>query len=141
MSRKRLTIDTFGGIGYRKSPNGRTIAHARYRDWDGKNRLVQATGDTQCAAEQALKAQFAKRSLFRSAVSDLAPNSPFPDLVKYWLEDLELEGRISKRTMQLYERNMHMLVLPVFESLTLREIGPPGHSVPPRRADWPPSLG
>ncbi|WP_419818765.1 tyrosine-type recombinase/integrase [Glaciibacter flavus] len=41
----------------------------------------------------------------------------------YWLEDLDLEGRISKTTRNLYERNMRTLVLPAFEHLTLREIG------------------
>lgn len=123
MSRQRLTIGTFGDIGFRVSPSGRTVARARYRDWDGKSRLIQATGDTQKQAENALKAKFAERSLFQPAGSTLSPDSAFPDLVSYWLEDLELEGRLSKRTMQLYERNMEKLVLPAFESLTLREIG------------------
>src|SRR5690606_23257188 len=36
---------------------------------------------------------------------------------------LELEDRLSKRTLQLYERNVQTLVLPVFGNLTLREIG------------------
>lgn len=123
MSRQRLTIGTFGDVGFLAGPNGRSIARARYRDWDGKNRLVQATGDTRKQAERALKAKLADRSLFQPAASTLTPDSPFPDLVTYWLEDLELEGRLSKRTSQLYERNMQKLVLPVFESLTLREIG------------------
>lgn len=123
MARQRLTIGTFGEIGYLSGPSGRVVARARYRDWDGKNRLVQATGDTRKQAERALKAKLADRSLFQPAASTLTADSPFPDLVTYWLEDLELEGRISKRTLQLYERNMQTLVLPVFESLTLREIG------------------
>lgn len=123
MSRQRLTIGTFGDIGFLASPNGRVVARARYRDWDGKNRLVQATGDTQRAAELALKAKLAERSLFQPGGSALTPDSPFPDLVAYWLEDIELEGRLSKTTLQLYERNMRTLVLPAFEHLTLREIG------------------
>lgn len=44
MSRQRLTIGTFGEIGHLVSPSGRVVARARYRDWDGKSRLVQATG-------------------------------------------------------------------------------------------------
>lgn len=123
MSRRRLTIGTFGDIGFLTSPNGRVIARARYRDWDGKNRLVQATGDTQRAAELALKAKLAERVLFQPGSSTLTPDSPFPDLVPYWLEDLELEDRLSKTTLQLYERNMRTLVLPAFEYLNLREIG------------------
>lgn len=123
MSRQRLTIGTFGDISYLDSPNGRIVARARYRDWDGKNRLVQATGDTRKAAERALKAKLAERSLFQPSSSTLTPDSSFPDLVAYWLEDLDLEDRLSTRTRQLYERNMHTLVVPVFGNLTLREIG------------------
>ncbi|HWV48004.1 MAG TPA: hypothetical protein VN035_00990 [Microbacterium sp.] len=41
MARQRLTIGTFGEIGYLPGPSGRVVARARYRDWDGKNRLVQ----------------------------------------------------------------------------------------------------
>lgn len=123
MSRPRLTIGTFGTIGFQTSSNGRVTARARYRDWDGKSRLVQATGDTTRAAEQRLKAKLAERTLYQPAGIGLTADSPFPDLVAYWLEDLDLEDRLSTTTRQLYERNMRTLVLPAFKDLTLREIG------------------
>ncbi|WP_422934206.1 tyrosine-type recombinase/integrase [Sinomonas sp. P47F7] len=123
MSRQRLAVGTFGGIGYLPAAGGRIVARARYRGWDGRTRLVQATGATRKAAERALKAKLADRSLFQPASTMLTPDSPFPDLVAYWLEDLDLDDRLSKRTRQLYERNMRTLVLPAFESLTLREVG------------------
>lgn len=123
MSRQRLSIGTFGEIGYLSTAVGRVVARARYRDWDGKTRLVQATGETRKAAERSLKMKLADRSLFQSTSSVLTPDSPFPDLVAYWLEDLDLEDRLSKRTRQLYERNMQTLVMPAFRNLTLREIG------------------
>jgi integrase len=86
---------------------------------------VQATADTAKAAERALKARVAGRSELQPASGSghLTPDSPFDDLVAYWLQDIDLEGRISKTTRILYERNMRTLVLPVFEHLTLREIG------------------
>ena len=117
MSWQRLTIATFGEIGHLASPNGPVVARARYRDWDGKTRLVQATGDTRKSAERVLKAKLADRSLFQPSSSALTSDSPFPDLVAYWLEDLELEDRRSKRTLQLYERNMQTLVVPAFGNL------------------------
>ncbi|WP_198664477.1 tyrosine-type recombinase/integrase [Jiangella endophytica] len=43
--------------------------------------------------------------------------------MEYWLEDLDLEDRLSPSTRQLYERDMRTLVLPAFAELTLREIG------------------
>lgn len=123
MSAPRLSIGTFGDIGFVHTDSGRVTARVRYRDWDGRTRLVQATGDTPKAAERALKAKLADRGLFQPSGSALTPDSRFPDLVAYWLEDLELEGRISIRTLQLYQRNMETLVLPAFANLTLREIG------------------
>lgn len=123
MARQRLTIGTFGDIGFRTSPNGRIVARARYRDWDGKSRLVQATGDTWKQAERVLKAKLAERSLFQPTFTALTADSPLIDLVAYWLEDMELEDRLSKTTRNLYERNMRTLVLPVLGELTLRELG------------------
>ena len=125
MGRPRLTIGSFGDITTRILPSGRFEARTRYRDWDGRSRIVQATADTAKAAERALKEKLAGRSELQPASSSghLTPDSPFGDLVAYWLQDIDLEGRISKTTRILYERNMRTLVLPVFEHLTLREIG------------------
>jgi hypothetical protein len=123
MARPRLTIGTFGDITTRVMPSGRYEARTRYRDWDGRARQVQATGATAKAAEGALKAKLAERSLLRPADTTLTPDSLFADLVAYWLNDIDLEGRISKTTRNLYERNMRTLVSPAFDRLMLREIG------------------
>lgn len=76
MSRKRLTIGTFGETGHLVGPGGRAGARARYRDWDDKTRLVQATGDTRKSAERVLKAKLADRSLFQPSSSALTPGQP-----------------------------------------------------------------
>lgn len=123
MSRPRLSIGTFGEVGYLPAAGGRVTARAAYRDWDGKTRLVQATAGTTRAAENALKAKFAGRTHFQPSTSSLTADSSFHDLVEYWLADLDLENRISKSTRQLYERNIRQLVLPIFGDLALREIG------------------
>jgi integrase len=123
MPRQRLTIGTFGDITTRKLPSGRVAARTRYRDWDGHSRLVQASGATAKAAERALKAKVADRDLFQPADTSLTPDSLFSDLVTYWLEDIDLEARISRTTRNLYERNMRTLVSPAFDHLALREIG------------------
>jgi integrase len=123
MARQRLSIGTFGDISTRMSPSGRYLARTRYRDWDGHARLVQASGTTAKAAELALKSKLADRALFQPADTTLTPDSLFSDLVTYWLEDINSEGRISRTTRNLYERNMRTLVSPAFEHLALREIG------------------
>lgn len=53
----------------------------------------------------------------------MSADGPFPELVAYWLEDMEIEDRLSRTTGNLYERDMRSLVLPAFKELTLREIG------------------
>jgi hypothetical protein len=123
MSRARLAIGTFGEIGFLAAGPGRVTARARYRDWDGRTRLVQVTAGTRALAERALKVKLSTRSFFQPTASVLTPDSLFSHLVDYWLEDLDQEGRLSTTTRQLYERNMRTLVLPAIGNLTLREIG------------------
>ena len=53
----------------------------------------------------------------------MSPDSSFAALVDYWIEDMEIEDRLSRTTRLLFERNMRKLVLPFFEGLILREIG------------------
>lgn len=123
MGRPRTPIGTYGVIGYRTLPSGRHEARTLYRDWDGKSRRVQSTATTKAAAERGLKKKLAERSLFHPSFTGMSADSPFPELVAYWLEDMEVEDRLSHTTRQLYERNMRTLVLPWFKELTLREIG------------------
>ncbi len=122
MSRPRLTIGTYGEITTRRRPSGRIEARARYREWDGATRLVQASGDTAAAATHALKAKCVDRNLIAPSAGSLTIDSPFPELVAYWLEDIELEDRLATATRQLYERDMRTLVLPAFKDLTLRAL-------------------
>lgn len=123
LGRPRTPIGTFGTIGLRQLARDSYQARTRYRDWDGKARQIEATGMSRSSAERALKKKLSERSLFQPAFTSLSADSPFPALVDYWLEDLDLEGRISRTTRLLYERNMRILVLPAFKELTLREIG------------------
>jgi integrase len=104
-------------------PNGHIEARARYRDWDGKLREVQAPAKTRRAAEAALKEKLAGRALFKLVTGDLTADSTFAELAAYWLEDLDLEARIAPSTRARYESLLRESVLPTFEPLTLRDIG------------------
>jgi integrase len=84
---------------------------------------VQATGSSRAAAERELKRRLSERSLFQLGFTGMSADSSFTALVDYWLEDVDVEERLSRTTRLLYERNMRTLVLPAFEGLTLREIG------------------
>ena len=123
VGRPRTPIGTFGTIGHRRLPGGTYEARARYRDWDGRSRQVQATGISRAAAERELKRRLSQRSLFQPGFTGMSADSSFLALVDYWLEDMEVEDRLSRTTRLLYERNMRTLILPSFNELTLREIG------------------
>lgn len=123
MARPRTPIGTFGKISHRRLGKGRCEARARYRDWDGTLRVVQCTALTVAAAELALKRKLSERSLFQPGFIGLSADSRFSQLVEYWLEDMDVEDRLSRTTRLLYERNMRTLVTPSFAELTLREIG------------------
>jgi integrase len=123
VSRPRLAVGTFGQIMFLTKPNGSIEARARYRDWDGKRREVQATAKTERAAERILKAKLADRKLSQPSEVELTADSPLAALGEYWLEDLRTEGRVAQRTLENYGWVLRKVVLPVFGGLALREIG------------------
>jgi integrase len=124
VGKPRTPIGTYGTIATRRRPSGLVEARTRYRDVDGRTRMVQASADTPAAAVRALKVKLADRAAaVQPVATPLTADSPFAALVAYWLADLDLEGRLAISTRESYERNMRTLVLPVFEPLALREIG------------------
>lgn len=123
MAKPRIEVGTFGTITFTVRSARSVEARTRYRDWDGKKRLVQATGPSEMAAERALKKKLSVRMQNRPVDTMLTPDSLFGDLVTYWLADLDLENRLAPSTRVGYEQSMYALAMPAFEHLTLREIG------------------
>jgi hypothetical protein len=112
--RPRTTIGTFGDFTYIAAANGKVKARVRFRDDDGQLRLVQATGDSRKSAERALKEKLSQRESYSPGFGELTADSSFASLVKIWLADLDLEGKLALSTRALYERNMRQLVMPAF---------------------------
>ena len=52
MGRPPLPVGTFGKIGFIEQPDGVMQARARFRDYDGRTRLVAKTGRSRAAAER-----------------------------------------------------------------------------------------
>src|SRR3954454_8720503 len=101
MARPRTPIGTFGEIYFEKASGGRARALARFRDHDGQLRRVQATGSTPKYAERKLKELLAQRVDQSMGTGELTASSPFTQLVKVWLEDLDLEDKIAPSTRAL----------------------------------------
>ncbi len=102
MAKPRLDIGTYGAISFSTPKRGLVRARTRYRDWDGATRQVQASGPTRATAEKALKAKLVDRSAQQPESNELTPDSTFGALAAYWLDDIDLEGRISRTTRLLY---------------------------------------
>lgn len=121
MTKPRTPINTFGAISFGATSGGRVSARTRYRDDDGRLRLVQASGKNRRDAERRLKVKLAHRQSQTDAIGELTADSSFADLAKLWLDDLAVR-ELAESTRDLYERNMCKLVLPAFENFTLREV-------------------
>ena len=122
MARPRTPIGTFSDFLFDTMSNGTIRARVRFRDDDGRLRLVQASGENRKAAERNLKEKLAQRGSHSPGFGELTPDSRFTALVDVWLDDLDLEAKIAPSTRALYERNMRQLVMPAFEHYSLREI-------------------
>ena len=117
--RPRTALGTFGTIHLARQ--GRAYrATTRYRDLDGRLRLVTATAHSRRAAEAELKARLVRRNGFGSG-GVLSLNSPFADLCELWLADLELR-EISEGTKEGYRDDLRLHVRPFFANYTLGEI-------------------
>src|SRR6478609_3421004 len=98
MGRPRTDIGTFGEFSYLRTPNGKVKARVRFRDDDGRLRLVQATGETRKSAERALKHKLARRDNYSAGSLDLTGDSTFGVLVDVWLDDLDITGKLAPST-------------------------------------------
>jgi len=61
VGRPPLPVGTYGRIAFVELPSGEIQARARFRDYDGRTRLVSKVGRSKAAAERALKRQLTGR--------------------------------------------------------------------------------
>jgi integrase len=117
--RPRTAIGTYGRIGVRRQGSRFQVA-ARYRDADGRLRVVTARGESPSAAKANLKQRLLTRSGYGTS-GMLSLSSSFADLVALWLADLELQDLVDQ-TKENYRDDIRLHVLPAFQFFTLGEI-------------------
>lgn len=133
MGRKPLPIGSWGLI--RTEPIGqdkrggpkRYRARAYYRDFDGRTRLVEASGRTATQAGQNLRSKLQNRTL-AGRDGDLTGMSRFADAADLWLskvDDMVREGRRSPGTGDTYRRQLRNHVLPAMGEVRLGEATTP----------------
>ncbi|GAA4740572.1 site-specific integrase [Modestobacter marinus] len=113
-------MGTFGRIGFLLLSSGEVQARARFRDFDGRTRLVSKTGTTRAAAERALKTELAARR-GPGGAGVITASSRVSALVEAWLA---ADHGWSTGTERTYRSVIRTSVLPAFGQLTLQEVTP-----------------
>jgi len=133
MPRSPLPLGTWGKIRtevLKTDDKGRPLrssAVAKYRDYDGVTRRVQAQAKTPAQAENRLRAKLKERSAI-SRKGELTGLDRFSKAADIWmgkLRELVDESRRSPGTVDTYQRQLDNHVLPALAELRLAEVTTP----------------
>lgn len=118
MPRKPLPLGTWGRVSRREMTPGRWRALARFRDFDGRTRQVEAWGKTGAAAERALISAMTDRSA--PAADSITPETRLATLARIWLAEVA-RSSLSTNTQTRYSDLVNNHVVPGIGGLQVRE--------------------
>src|SRR4051795_3910222 len=110
MARPPLPIGTWGNIRVEKLGANRYCARARFRDYDGKTRDVEATGPTGPAAIRALKEKLRDRVAPND--DEITRETYVSTLAELWIEEVTAEEVVASQTIHNYETSLRVSILP-----------------------------
>jgi integrase len=119
MARPPLPIGTWGNIRTEKLAANRHVARARFRDYDGTTRDVEATGITGPAAIRALQAKL--RDRIAPNDDEITRETRVNTLADLWLDELIAEERVTPQTIDRYTTSLRTVIRPAIGNLRLRE--------------------
>ncbi|NJP31954.1 tyrosine-type recombinase/integrase [Micromonospora thermarum] len=119
MARPELPIGTWGEIRTQRLGPDRFRARARFRDYDGKTRDIEATDTTGPAAERALKVKLRGRTTPND--DEITRETRVSRLAEVWVEEITAEERIAPQTIQRYQTSLRTAILPALGDLRIRE--------------------
>ncbi|MFY1632393.1 tyrosine-type recombinase/integrase [Solwaraspora sp. WMMB335] len=119
MARPELPIGTWGKIRTEKLGPNRYRARARFRDYDGKTRDIEATDTTGPAAERALKVKLRDRTTPND--DEITRETRISRLAELWVEEITAEERIAPQTIHRYQTSLRASILPALGGLRIRE--------------------
>lgn len=122
--RPPLPLGTWGEINRVRLDGGRWLAVARFRDFDGRTRVVTRRGPTGARAEARLRESFRER-LEGSGAASISADTRLAALVPLYLDTLRAKGREAS-TLEAYEDSLRLHVVPALGALRLREISVSG---------------
>ncbi|MDX5461240.1 tyrosine-type recombinase/integrase [Micromonospora chalcea] len=119
MARPELAIGTSGKIRIEKLGPKRFRARARFRDYDGITRDIEATETTGPAAERALKVKLRDRAT--PTDDEITRETRVSALAELWVEEITAEERIAPQTIHRYATSVRTSILPALGNLRIRE--------------------
>jgi integrase len=120
VGRPPLPVGTYGRVSFVELPSGEIQARARFRDYDGRTRLVSKVGHSKAAAERALKAELTSRQ-GPAGTGAVGSSMRVQDLADAWLESAHGWSTGTERT---YRSVVRKLVKPALGQLRVREVTP-----------------
>ncbi|QSB17551.1 site-specific integrase [Natronosporangium hydrolyticum] len=108
-----------GKIRTEKVGPNRHRARARFRDYDGTTRDVEATDTTGPAATRALKIKLRDRS--SPTDDEINRETRISKLAELWIEEITAEERLAPQTIQRYQTSLNTAVVPALGNLRVRE--------------------
>lgn len=125
MSRPRLVLGTPGKITRTKVAENKWRARARYRDFSGRTKQVEAftpAGEKDKLGSQAEKALVAKLDAKRASAGELiSGETTVKTLGKVWFADLEQSGRCTEQTTEKYAHILEKHIVPALGEVKLVE--------------------
>ncbi len=118
MGRPPLPLGTFGKVLFVTQPSGQIQARAKFRDYDGRVRLVSKMGASRAAAERALKAELTVRQS-PTGSGAMTSATKVEALADAWLE---ARHSWSSGTQRTYRSVVAKQVQPALGELRLREV-------------------
>ncbi|NIL63024.1 tyrosine-type recombinase/integrase [Salinispora arenicola] len=119
MPRPPLPVGTWGKIRTEKLGPNRHVARARFRDYDGKTRDVEAIGPTGPAATRVLQVKL--RDRIAPNDDEITRETKVNTLADLWIDDLIAEERVSPQTIDRYTTSLRTVIRPAAGNLRVRE--------------------
>jgi integrase len=120
MGRPPQPVGTYGRIHFVDQPSGEVQARTRFRDYDGRVRMVTKVGRSRASAVRALKADLSNRQAVGGGGA-VAAATRMTVLADTWLE---ADHGWSTGTQRTYRSVITKQVKPAFGQLCIREVTP-----------------
>jgi integrase len=120
MGRPPQPVGTHGRVHFVDQPSGEVQARIRFRDYDGRVRMVTKIGRSRASAERALKAELSNRQAVGGGGA-VAAATRMTVLADTWLE---ADHGWSTGTQRTYRSVITKQIKPAFGQLCIREVTP-----------------